>query len=331
MNEKLLSFIRTLSENDKKTLIGKVAKTAEEVGELAKAALPFENAPGTQHRFVQKKQILENSVDTILCALSIAQSLGYTDEEIEAMMMAKARKWSGLQAREDKAKFPLPFEIHVTVKMPEHWYPLDTTNAKEFLAKTIASFRSLCDGHLKVKPIILDLERDNEVVMVDMMTSSVHFGDNASVMKEAEYQASQLKKYGYTVLRVKIETVPWHPAAPSVYDPNYEAPEDTYFESHVRVVTTKDRKDDLIDIAKRRNAHLSRNWFKKINDDEYIIMLTLREYYETREGFEVLVHNLIEDLVIENFVVDKSEIEFALYDTKTDHDSTWISKSDDDE
>jgi NTP pyrophosphatase (non-canonical NTP hydrolase) len=330
MNKELLSFIRTLSDNDTKTLTQKALKTTEEVGELAKAVLPFENAAGTLHRFIQKKQILENSIDVILCALSIAQSLGYSDQEIEDMMAEKAKKWSGLQAKEVKGKFPLPFEIHVTVEMPKPWFPIDNESAKNFLGHTIDKFKEVC-GEIKVKPIILDLERGYDVVMVDMMTASVHYGDNTSAQKEVDRITSELKDKGYNVLRAKIETVPWHPAAPSAFDQDYEAPEHTYFESHLRVITTRDRREELLDIAKRRNAHLSRNWFKKMKDDQYIIMMTLREYDEVREGFELLVSNLKEDLELEDFVVDKAEIEFALYDTNNDHDSKWIGKNEDEE
>jgi len=311
MNKELLQFIRTLSDSDTKSLTQKALKTTEEVGELAKAVLPYENAAGTLHRFVQSKQILENAVDTMLCAMSIAYSLGYTDDEIESMMGEKSRKWSGLQAREAKGKFPLPFEIHVTVS-----------------ESNVEKFTEDCKA-IGVKPIVLDLEKDREVVMVDIMTSSVHYGDNNTAQKEVERISNALKANGYKVVRAKIETVPWHPASPMVSADWLDVSEESYFESHIRIVTTEDRKYELIDIAKRHDAHLSRNYFKKLNKDQYIIMMTLRDYDETREGFEILVQNLKTDLESEDFLVDKAEIEFALYDTDTTHDSVWITKEED--
>jgi hypothetical protein len=55
INPDLIEFIKTLSLNDKKTLTQKALKTSEEVGELAKAVLPFEGAAGTLHRFHRKR------------------------------------------------------------------------------------------------------------------------------------------------------------------------------------------------------------------------------------------------------------------------------------
>ena len=307
MNKELLSFIRTLSENDTKSLTQKALKTTEEVGELAKAILPYENAAGTLHRFVHRREILENAVDTLLCSLSIAYDLKYSDEEIEEMIVEKSTKWSGLQLKESKVKFPLPFEIHITVEAPNE----------------VQYFKNWCDT-MKVKPIILDLENNGKITMVDVMTSSVHFGNNNSAITEANRLAKALREACFIVLRIKIETVPWHSAAPSVYDMNHEMPENSYFESHLRIVTTEKRKQELEKIAKQFNAHLSRNYFKKLNNDEYIIMMTLREYEDAYEPFQMVVNNLKEELECEDFIVDKMEIEFAVYDTNTKHDEKWI-------
>jgi len=310
MNNELLGFIRTLSENDTKNLCQKALKTTEEVGELAKSVLPYENAAGTLHRFIDRGIILENAVDTMLCALSIAYDLKFTDEEIEQMMLDKARKWSGLQLKESKAKFPLPFEMHITIKVPEN-------SDQSFLD----SFNMYCKGN-KIKPIIIDLEKGGEMILRDVMTSSVHFGNNNTALEAANRIAFDLTAIGYTVVRVKIETVPWHPAAPCIGDG--ELPPNTYFESHLRIVTTEDRKPVLEEIAYKAGAHLSRNFFKKLNEKEYIIMMTLRSNQDCKESFELLTSNLKDELDINDFEVDKVEIEFAIYDTKTSHDSKWI-------
>lgn len=50
----------------------------------------------------------------------------------------------------------------------------------------------------------------------DVMTSSKHFGDNRSAYEEANRIANKLTSFGYKVVRKKIETVPWHPAAPVI-------------------------------------------------------------------------------------------------------------------
>lgn len=309
---KINEFIKTLSENDKKTLTGKTLKATEELGELAKAVLPYENAPGTLHRFVHRRQILENAVDLMLCAMSIAYDLKYSDEEIESMMHEKATKWAGLQAKEGRVNFPLPYEIHVTVDalMDE---------------RSIQIFKDTCQ-EINVKPIIIDLEVDGKVIMKDAMTSSVHYGDNNTAIKEANQIAKHFKINGYDVLRVKIETVPWHPAAPSkgYFINNNEMPKNSYFESHLRIITTEGERKILEMIASRNGAHLSRNFFKKLNNEQYVIMMTLRSYRDTSEEFKKKVDELQKILKEANFVVDKTEIEFAVYDSKMDHDLEWI-------
>ena len=98
-------FIKQLSLNDKKTLSQKALKTCEEVGELAKAILPFDSAHGTNHRFVDREKILEEIADVHLTNISIAYSLNFTDEEIMDMIHQKSLKWSELQANEEKAQF----------------------------------------------------------------------------------------------------------------------------------------------------------------------------------------------------------------------------------
>lgn len=305
-------FIKTLSENDKKNLVGKALKTTEEVGELAKAILPYENESGTLHRFVHRRQILENAVDVMLCAMSIAYDLKYTDEDIQMMMHEKASKWSGIQAREGRIKFPLPYEIHVTVDL-RSFGSLDT-------------FKEYCVKH-NLKPIVIELQKNGHHVMNDVMTSSVHYGDNNTVMTEANNIADDLKIEGYDVVRIKIETVPWHPAAPSIMVENWQKvkmPPNCYFESHLRIITTKKRSEKLERIAKNNSAHLSRNFFKKISDDEYVIMMTLRSYIDVAENFVERARLLREKLQQEGFVVDKMETEFAVYDTNVTHDLEWF-------
>ncbi len=52
----------------------------------------------------------------MLAAISIAYDLGFSHEDIEEVMEEKAQMWQGLQAKEDNANFPIPYEIHVTVE-----------------------------------------------------------------------------------------------------------------------------------------------------------------------------------------------------------------------
>lgn len=310
MNQQLLNFIKQLSERDKKNLSQKALKAAEEVGELAKAVLPFDNAYGTTHRFIDKNKILEEVADVILTALSVAYDVGGSDEEVADMMEKKSIKWAELQSREDKMSYPIPFEIHVTIKDP----------------KNIEQFKQDCQL-IGVKPIVLDLQNNNsETVMMDVMTSSVFYGDNPGAYNKAWEITYFLKEKGYNVVRQKIETLPWHPAAPSAKHANPVMPKNCYFESHVQIVTTQDRRKDLEDIATKNNSHLSRNFFKKISDNQYIIMITLRKREGTYEDFLLELENLKNDLAEKGFEYKKLEVEFSIYDTNLSHDYNWINK-----
>lgn len=309
-------FIKDLSMKDKKTLSQKGLKLAEEVGELAKVILPYDSAHGTNHRFIDKERVLEEVVDVYLTNISIAHSLGITKEEFNDMLARKSEKWAELQSREEKATFPLPFEIHVTVSTDE----ID-----------IDKFKSSC-SIIEVKPIVLDLEINGEQPIKDVMTSSKHFGDNKSAYLECERIAYELGLHGYKVVRKKIETVPWHMQAPMILETD-KIQNGCYFESHIGVTIYPDQKIELDDFIKNiqltsmsGSVKLSQNFFKKSKDgNKFINMLTYRSNKCGRHKFESEVNNIKELLVNNNFNYEKVEVEYAIYDTNINHDSKWIS------
>ena len=332
MNKFLDDFIKDLSIKDKKTLSQKGLKLTEEVGELARAILPYDSAPGTNHRFSDREQILEEIVDVYLTNISIAHSLGFTDEEMNDMLNKKSKKWAQLQVKEDAATFPLPFEIHITVDTSENFFECD-----------IDGFKSKCQ-EFGVKPIVLDLEM-KEGSIKDVMTSSKHFGDNRSAYEEANRIANGLTSFGYKVVRKKIETVPWHPAAPT-FNTGEPIPNGCYFESHIGVVISPEEKPYLEGFVEELNTgffspsrgfsrpsqielggtcKLSQNFFKKSKDgSKFVNMLTYRDSMTCKQDFERDVE-LIKFLLNEDkFEFEKVEVEYALYDTNVNHDAKWI-------
>jgi NTP pyrophosphatase (non-canonical NTP hydrolase) len=311
----VFNTIKHLSLIDEKSLTAKALKTAEEVGELAKVINPYEGGFATTHRFVTTERILEEAVDTALCSLSIAYSLGFTDEDIADMMTRKCVKWSKLQQANIKGRYPLPFEIHVTVKLdPEKNLTVDW-------------FKRLCT-ELGVKPIVLDLKPGVQ----DVMTSSSMMSDNIGVYNELNRISVHLREKGFTVVREKVETVPWHPAAPTIPE---DVNKDLYFESHINLVITG---GELFKVATWNDqyhigGHLSKNIFKRIDDNYFVQMLTLRSSTITKvdvttagafiayvddviDGLKKLLHR--EDAVL------KHVVEYAIYDTKVSHDLSWV-------
>ncbi len=316
-------YIKDLSIKDTKNLSQKGLKLVEEVGELARAILPYDSAPGTNHRFVDRENILEEVVDVYLTNISILHSLGFTDEEFNEMLIRKSEKWGRIQSKEEEAKFPLPFEIHITISI----------DRPDF----IDDFRQDCK-QINVKPIVLDLEVNNESPIKDVMTSSKHFGDNRTAYEESERISSELISLGYTVVRKKIETVPWHPAAPTTKT-GEPIPNSCYFESHIGVLITPDLKEVLQEFVNDLNngnselgsvrlggtIRLSQNFFKKSKDgSEFINILTYRDSMTCRTDFEKDIETIKSSLKASSFGFEKVEVEYAIYDTNTNHDSKWL-------
>lgn len=327
-------FIKNLSIKDKKTLSQKGLKLVEEVGELARVILPYDSAHGTNHRFTDREAILEEVVDVYLTNISIAHSLGFTDEEFNDMLVKKSENWSQLQANEEKAEFPLPFEIHVTVDANN----ITQTKLNEFFTHPydLQTFKSVCDG-IGVKPIVIDLEINDGTIIKDVMTSSKHFGDNRSAYEESKRICDELKRHGYKVLRNKIESVPWHPAAP-VISTGKEILNGCYFESHIGVTITPDEKrslnylvnflnsedgDEIIELS--GTVKLSQNFFKKSKDgSKFVNMLTYRSNRCGSTEFKSEVEGLKNILTKKGFDFEKVEVEYAVYDTNVTHDAKWI-------
>jgi len=311
-------YIKDLSIKDKKTLSQKTLKLVEEVGELARVILPYDSAHGTNHRFTDRDAILEELVDVYLTNISISHSLGFTDEEFNDMLVKKSEKWGSLQAKEEEATFPLPFEIHVTVDLDEN----------------LDGFKEDC-SIVGVKPIVIDLEINDGSILKDVMTSSKHFGDNRTAYEESERIVKELRDRGYKVVRNKIESVPWHPAAP-VISRGEAIPNGCYFESHIGVTIYPEQKEDLQTFIRSTltNGHLielsgtaklSQNFFKKSNDgSKFVNMLTYRSNMCGRPLFEAEVKGIQHLLKEEGFDFEKVEVEYAVYDTNVTHDAKWI-------
>lgn len=306
----IIDQIVLLSEQDDKDITGKTLKTQEEVGELAKYVLPFVNSSGTLHRFVSKNNVLEEAVDTILSAGSIIADLvakyDVTEDEVSSMFIKKLGKWGEIQHKEsgvDKEK--IPFEIHVTVQI---------VNTHQ-----IDMFQHLCE-EINVKPILLDLH-SSDVVIKDMMTSSTLFGNNADALFEMERICRFLSAHGFVIQRKKIETVPWHPAAPI---DEQDMPTNCYFESHLGVIVNDEEKVKLVQIAEHHDLHISRNAFKKLEDDRYVIMATKRSYDMSRSAFEAEVAKCKQVLELRDFTIEREIIEFSVYDSNISHDFLWL-------
>lgn len=315
ISTELLNYIRVLSESDTKTLSQKGLKTAEEVGELAKAILPYDTAFATNHRFVKATDILEECADTILCALSVAYDLKFSHDAIAEMLSKKSIVWAELQSKEHKFVYPVPYELHLTVK-------IEAGHSLEF-------FKDACQ-QIGVKPLLLDLQNTQGVnVMDDVMTSSKHFGTNRTAYEQLQRISIALQQFGFNVVREKVETVPWHPAAPVTR--GQEMPKNCYFEAHIGVVlddiSNESGKRKLESIVQHHTAHLSKSVFKKTTEGKQVVMITLRSYDDYFAIFNQKLIELVQTLTKTEYTHEKPIVEFAVFDTNVSHDSAWIINS----
>lgn len=90
-----MNILKQIEEVDKiepKTLSEKVLKATEEIGELAEAVLSSNKSSGCGYKNKNKQDILEESVDLAIVAISVALEVG-TTEEITQEFEKKISKW----------------------------------------------------------------------------------------------------------------------------------------------------------------------------------------------------------------------------------------------
>lgn len=204
----------------------------------------------------------------------------------------------------------LHYEIHVTVQ---------TKRPEEFKAKC---------REIGVKPIILDLQKKSGDVLCEVMTSStISTYDKTVVEAKADMISicELFTKAGFEVIRSKIETVPWHPLAPSEHN-GVKHSEGSHFETHFGVIINhSDDVENLKAIANRFNLHLSKNILKRRPDGSYIQMATYRSYNKVSEDFSLLVDEILKAMYAKHLSLEKlPKIEFAVYDSNHQHDMNWI-------
>jgi hypothetical protein len=198
----------------------------------------------------------------------------------------------------------LPYEIHVTVGPESAWrFPADCAS-------------------LGVNPILIDMQEAGK----DLMTSSTHFGDDATVLAELGRIAGGLMSCGHLVVREKVEAAPWHAAAPTNAN-GLRFGRGQYFESHLAVKCVFDHVEKLRKVATREGLHLSANAFKRDGDIK-TMMATLRSNRDTLEAFQSKLAIKSTLLAAHGFPVSRTIVEFALFDSNVRHDAKWVAAND---
>lgn len=80
-------------ELERKTAIEVTVKLMEEVGEMSQALLSSLDVCGCGYKGFTREDVVEEIADIVICALSIAQKMNATEEELTSEILRKIKKW----------------------------------------------------------------------------------------------------------------------------------------------------------------------------------------------------------------------------------------------
>lgn len=204
------------------------------------------------------------------------------------------------------------FEAHITLKNT-----LDLQNTEKF--------EKFCINN-SIKPIFIELERGNTPKQI--MTSSLHEGNFEQIKEDVKNLAAKMEDQNYEVIRLKIEAHPNNTGIPSTTSDILENQKANYFEAHYKILlpfsSSSDSKQELISLCENYQAHLSKNAFKKREDNFEERFVTQRIYKvgkkEAYQSFDKL-QNALEKA---NYQIDKKIVEYCVFDTNESVDDNWL-------
>ncbi len=193
----------------------------------------------------------------------------------------------------------LPYELHVTVKP-------DGEEAKR-------RFVDIC-ADLGVKALfITNISRKgsttHELLTADQLTD----WQPAAKSRLAETSA-KLREGGLSVMRSKIETVPWHEAASGLNVARY-------FESHHKVDPGVFDIGEVVRRAAASDLHVST--VENLQTCTARVFATHRLYRGSLARFS-LSNQIAVNALSDAFTVEEGDIEYALFDDNPDHDIQWM-------
>ena len=140
------------------------------------------------------------------------------------------------------------FEIHATV-----------------LSDDVEQFKKDC-VELGCKSLLIELQNQSGSTSQQLMTSQSFRHSNWDL--ELNKIKDKLQNKKYELRRLKVEINPYA----------YTDVPVKYYETHLRIKTSKSQEDKLVEIIKEFNFHKSKNIFKKIDDVFFYQMATYRTY-----------------------------------------------------
>lgn len=93
MNEALILKIKELNKKETKTVEQIGLKLSEEVGETNQAILSMVGANGSKYKELGTVDVIEETIDIILVALSLLDKIEISEEHTSEMFERKISKW----------------------------------------------------------------------------------------------------------------------------------------------------------------------------------------------------------------------------------------------
>lgn len=98
MNIKIQKVL-DLNKSETKSVLEVGLKLSEEVGELAQAILSSQRLSGAEYKGLSVEDVKEESVDVIICALSIFLKSGGSLQDLQNLIDLKCHKWEQKQSK----------------------------------------------------------------------------------------------------------------------------------------------------------------------------------------------------------------------------------------
>lgn len=191
------------------------------------------------------------------------------------------------------------YEIHITVSNQYKW----------------EAFRSYCES-INVKPIYIlnhsyDMYRQLPESYGDIMTSHKFKGSYAEAINALHNISQSLTDAGFSVVRNKIETVPWHKDIKHT---------ESYFECHLDVDLEQYTINQLVLLGRNVGFFVSSNALKNAG-----AMITFRLQTNDKAVFDTYIEKKLAWLATGyNIIPAKVITEYAIYDDNQAHDNDWI-------
>ncbi|WP_354639053.1 hypothetical protein [Kitasatospora camelliae] len=150
-------------------------------------------------------------------------------------------------------------------------------------------------------------------------------GSYTEVLAETRRTARRLAADGFTVLRAKVESVPWAEGVPASDADAARFGAARYFEHHVKLLVPEGAATDgLAELAVRHAAHLSRNARRVRPDGVREQFVTQRCRLVGSETAAARLDALLADLTAAGHQVASAEREFVALDSDETLDAGWI-------